>query len=330
MKTQVLSVLTVCAALVACGSHDDRTSYTPADGGAADSDASAHDSGLHTGLDGSATGAGMDAASSSDGSAAQGDSSTSNGGKSSGPIAANDAGQVLCGNAPCACSDGRDNDADGLIDLADPECVSAWDNDESSFATGIPGDNRDDACQDCFFDGNSGSGNDGCRIPSSCLTMGNASSGQGSCNSCTASNQCKNFCQAYTPNGCDCFGCCTVQVGSNISKSVLLSSSCSIDGNTFTGCTECVPSVSCVNTCGRCELCPGKTLADLPADCGTTSTPVDGGVAVGGSGDAGTTMTPPMPTPTCDQGETPCGAGLAACGSGESCSFGCCILVPVI
>src|SRR4051812_19873672 len=39
------------------------------------------------------------------------------------------------------CSDGIDNDGDGKIDLMDPECVSPLDNDESSFATGIPGDN---------------------------------------------------------------------------------------------------------------------------------------------------------------------------------------------
>lgn len=254
----------------------------------------------------------------------------------SSPFAINDAGQVLCGTGPCACSDGLDQDTDGLIDLADPECVSAWDNDEATFATGISGDNRDDACQDCFFDGNSGSGNDGCRIPSSCLTAGNPSSGQGSCNSCTASAQCKNFCQAYTPNGCDCFGCCGVQLGSNIVKNVLLSAGCSIDGNNLTGCMECVPSVSCVNTCGRCELCPGKTLADLPAGCGSTTTPgSDGGVPgggdsgiVGGGGDAGTPPGPP--TPTCDQGEARCGAGLPACAFDQSCNFGCCILTPAI
>jgi len=252
----------------------------------------------------------------------------------SSPFPINDAGQVLCGSAACACSDGIDQDTDGLIDLADPECVSAWDNDEASFATGISGDNRDDACQDCFFDGNSGSGNDGCRIPSSCLTTGSPTSGQGSCNSCTASTQCKNFCQAYTPNGCDCFGCCGVQLGSNIVKNVLIGAGCSIDGNNLTGCNECVPSVSCVNTCGRCELCPGKTVADLPADCGSTTIPgSDGGVPGGDSGivggdDAGTP--PGTPTPSCDEGEARCGAGLPACGFGLSCSFGCCILTPVI
>jgi hypothetical protein len=43
------------------------------------------------------------------------------------------------------------------------------DNDESSFATGIPGDNIDTVNQDCFFDGNSGGGDDGCDIHVCCL-----------------------------------------------------------------------------------------------------------------------------------------------------------------
>ena len=60
------------------------------------------------------------------------------------------------------CSDGIDNDGDGKIDYADPECVGGLDNDESSYATGIPGDNVDACKQDCFFDGNSGMGDDGC------------------------------------------------------------------------------------------------------------------------------------------------------------------------
>ena len=47
----------------------------------------------------------------------------------------------LCGGSGCACSDGKDNDGDGLIDGMDPECTGPLDNDEGSFATGIPGDN---------------------------------------------------------------------------------------------------------------------------------------------------------------------------------------------
>src|SRR5204863_6684485 len=54
------------------------------------------------------------------------------------------------------CSDGIDNDGDGKIDYNDPECVGPLDNDEGTYATGIPGDNVDACKQDCFFDGNSG------------------------------------------------------------------------------------------------------------------------------------------------------------------------------
>ena len=43
------------------------------------------------------------------------------------------------------------------------------DNDEGSFATGIPGDNKDANKQDCFFDGNSGGGDDGCNQHVCCL-----------------------------------------------------------------------------------------------------------------------------------------------------------------
>jgi hypothetical protein len=250
-------------------------------------------------------------------------------------------GNVLCDGSPCACSDGEDDDDDGLIDLADPECVSSWDNDENSFATGIPGDNRDEACQDCFFDGNSGSGNDGCRLPSSCIREGNASSGQGSCNSCEQTAQCVNFCKAYTPNGCDCFGCCSVRLADESVVNVMLGNGCSIDGNSVEGCTTCVQNDSCRNECGRCELCPGKTPADLPSDCTAPPPSGDGGVSDGGYSDGGVgedggysedggPVDPPPPTYSCDDGATRCGADLPECEAGSACQFGCCVLIPIL
>jgi hypothetical protein len=265
------------------------------------------------------------------------------------PFPTNSVGQVLCGSAPCACSDGKDNDTDGLTDLADPECVSSWDNDEGSFATGISGDNRDDACQDCFFDGNSGSGNDGCYLPTSCLSKGNNSSGHGRCSSCEQTDQCRKFCQAYTPNGCDCFGCCTVRLANGTNVNVALSTGCNIDGNSVTGCNSCVPNDSCRNECGKCELCPGKTVADLPAECfqsppatgdGGTTTTGDAGQGMTGGSDGGTGTTgsdggtepppPPPPAYTCEGGAQLCGAGLPACGNAYSCEFGCCVLLPIV
>jgi hypothetical protein len=239
-----------------------------------------------------------------------------------GPFPVDESGQVLCGSAPCACSDGMDNDGDHVSDLEDPECVSSWDNDEASFATGISGDNRDDACQDCFFDGNSGSGNDGCYLPSSCLSEGNDSSGHGICSSCEQTDQCKNFCKAFTPNGCDCFGCCTVHLENGSTKSVLLGSGCNIDGNDVTGCTACVPNDSCVNTCGTCELCPGKTVDDLPPECFTGGDGDGDGDGDAGTGGGGT------PGVTCEDGAVRCGSGLPACASDSACEFGCCVKLP--
>ena len=71
-------------------------------------------------------------------------------------------GQDAAGIGSAQCSNGIDDDHDGLTDYFDPECVGGLDDDESSFATGIPGDNMDACKQDCFFDGNSGAGDDGC------------------------------------------------------------------------------------------------------------------------------------------------------------------------
>ena len=67
------------------------------------------------------------------------------------------------------CSNCVDDDGDGKIDGFDIECTGPLDNDEGSFATGIPGDNIDAVMQDCFFDGNSGAGNDGCNIHVCCI-----------------------------------------------------------------------------------------------------------------------------------------------------------------
>jgi hypothetical protein len=242
----------------------------------------------------------------------------------------------MCGDHICSCANGLDDDGDGTIDGYDLQCVSSTDDDEASFATGISGDNRDDACQDCFFDGDSGSGNDGCRIPSSCLTDGDNSSGVGSCNSCEASAECTDFCQKYTPNGCDCFGCCEIQLGTDIDPAyILLDASCSLDD--FGTCTECVQSDSCVNTCGDCELCPGKTVSELPLHClidppGPTDPPAgDGGTTPPPPGtDGGDPTDPPppdLPPYTCDFGEV-CSDTLL-CGADYQCILGCCTLVPI-
>jgi len=66
-------------------------------------------------------------------------------------------------------------------------------------------------------------------------------------------------------------------------------------------CPRCVQNVDCGNTCGRCELCPGKTEADIPADCAT-----DGGTPY-----------------TCDNGQV-C-SDTIACPVNYYCHLGCCL-----
>ncbi|MCC6528428.1 MAG: hypothetical protein IT373_37630, partial [Polyangiaceae bacterium] len=66
-----------------------------------------------------------------------------------------------CTNQVYACGDCTDNDGDGLIDWADPDCLGPCSNNEEGFDLLIPGGSN--TCQlDCYYDSNSGSGNDSC------------------------------------------------------------------------------------------------------------------------------------------------------------------------
>ena len=214
-------------------------------------------------------------------------------------------GSELCPDGGCACSNGIDDDGDGLIDGFDPECTGPFDDDEGSFATGIPGDNRDPNWQDCFYDGNSGAGDDGCRYHTDCLT-GDAEEGD---SRCELAADCVEFCRARTPNGCDCFGCCDVTLDDGTTIQVAIGESCSLANiEDTTACPRCIQSTECINECGTCELCPGRELADLPEECYPDP---DGG----------------MPMYTCDNGVT-C-ATDADCGELEFCSLGCCLEAPI-
>jgi hypothetical protein len=210
---------------------------------------------------------------------------------------------VRCGTGPCACDDGIDNDGDGLRDGLDPECTGPFDDNEQTFATGLPlGGAR---CRDCFWDDNAGSGDDQCRYPAECLE-GKSPAGNGSCSSCEVAPACVEHCKARTPNGCDCFGCCEVRRADGSSLQIALSDSCSLAKlDDVAECPRCVQNTACMNPCGRCELCAGRTPADLPADCGTTAP--DAGVIY-----------------SCDDGETPCSA-TSPCVELDYCQQGCCL-----
>lgn len=245
----------------------------------------------------------------------------------------NDMGQVLCGDRACACSDGIDNDNNGLIDGFDPECTGPFDDDESSFATGIPGDNRDPVWQDCFFDGNSGSGDDKCRYHTGCLTGELPLTDS----KCQLSQACLDFCKPRAPNGCDCFGCCEIYKDDGSSTKVIIGGDCTLEKlDDPNACTQCIPSTQCVNTCGECELCLGKTIDELPASC-SPQPQADMGTPTGDMGsptdDMGNPIdmgTPPPPGPinTCDNGAKACDANHR-CASTEYCLQGCCVFIPL-
>jgi hypothetical protein len=221
------------------------------------------------------------------------------------------------------CSNCIDDDGDGFIDSLDIECTGPSDNLEDSFSTGIPGDNMDAVNQDCFFDGDSGAGNDGCNIHVCCLlgaaTVADCPIGANqydpaSCpppiGTTPLSQQCIDVCGALTPPGCDCFGCCTICDPANPSMcyDVIVNPTTSPDCTTETlsdptKCHTCTQVPSCGDPeCGgsTCILCPGQDPNSLPPECnGMTA---------------------------CPSGSTSC-AGGAACPADTYCDLGseCCV-----
>jgi hypothetical protein len=230
------------------------------------------------------------------------------------------------------CANCRDDDGDGKIDGFDPQCSGSLDNDEASFATGIPGDNIDAINQDCFFDGNSGAGNDGCNQHVCCLLGATAKAecatkltgivnnptqegnkyNVAECfaplGSAAVPSKCKSTCGPITPPGCDCFGCCTICDPAN----PLTCFDIALNPATSPGCTtstlsdpaickRCTKVADCGNSaCGgqTCVLCPGQDPSTLPSTCGGSQ--------------------------TCPAGHMTCAAG-GSCPSDQYCSTGCCI-----
>jgi hypothetical protein len=207
-----------------------------------------------------------------------------------------------CLRGDTACSNCIDDDGDGLLDAFDPECTGPLDDDERTFATGIPGDNRD-FCQDCFFDGNSGHGDDGCQYHTDCLYGETPrAAGRSGCFQCEVSDECRSNCLDLTPNGCDCFGCCERPDAGGEPRYARLSETCQLDrADDPAACEICVPSSDCFNACDPCEICIGKLTVDASCD--------------PPSGD---------PAPACPDDVPACSA-QTPCPDGRYCLTGCCL-----
>jgi hypothetical protein len=232
----------------------------------------------------------------------------------------------MCTPGGAACSNCIDDDGDGLIDGFDPECTGPLDNDEATFSTGIPGDNKDPVEQDCFFDGDSGAGNDGCNIHVCCLlgaqTVADCKIGANryNPNDCPPplgtkplSQQCIDTCGKLTPPGCDCFGCCTVcepdpspgVPGACFDIDINPADSVGCGPTTLgdpTKCLSCTKNTQCGSSpCGgtTCILCPGQGPGDLPSGCNMMN--------------------------MCPNGEQTCTPLDPTCPASTFCSNGCCI-----
>jgi hypothetical protein len=264
------------------------------------------------------------------GSHGTGDDAGNGGGDSGFPMIDAPPFSGMCTPGGPQCSNCLDDDGDGRIDGFDPECTGPFDNDEATFATGIPGDNKDAINQDCFFDGDSGAGNDGCNQHVCCLLgahnkaecqadlvgLVNNPTQEGNkydvtkcfapLGSAVVPPQCAMVCGPLTPPGCDCFGCCKIcdPTSNNcydIAISPAVSPNCTPDKLADpTVCHTCIPTTACGGLgCGdtTCVLCPGQDSSDLDPSCTGA---------------------------TCPSGITACPTGTE-CAAEQYCSNGCCV-----
>jgi hypothetical protein len=237
--------------------------------------------------------------------------------------------KTTCQGMMYLCGDCIDNDGDGLIDSDDPECTGPCDNTEDSYFGGIPGQNNSPCRQDCYFDRDTGSGNDQCYWSLDCDPLSVAPayppSGDAHCSykpdmevpgsgatcaelNATQSATCLSYCGSVTPNGCDSFGCCELPAGSG--KFVWIGSSTQNVGtcdaahvNDPSACHPCTPVMATLNNCDPCEVCVGRT-APLP-----------------GCASSAANRCPGM--------EAACGQpGEAACDVDYYCITGCCAPAP--
>jgi hypothetical protein len=189
-----------------------------------------------------------------------------------------------CQNKTYDCGDCEDNDGDGLTDADDPECLGACQNAEDTYAGNIPGQNNAPCKHDCYFDKDSGHGNDDCHWDHRCDPLEpqndcsydpdvNISGTKLTCAELAVeqSSECEDTCGPLTPPGCDYFGCCElpahsgnyVWIGSEDEDGEPSCDSQSVlDADK---CHPCTPVGAYFKPCGPCELCAGMT--ELPEEC---------------------------------------------------------------
>lgn len=235
---------------------------------------------------------------------------------------------TACQNKVYACGDCVDNDGDERIDAWDTECTGPCDDTEDSYFSGIPGANQAPCREDCYFDQDTGAGNDQCYWSQQCDPLALAPdyppSGEARCAydastktpgttaSCaellsTQQPACLEICGPLTPNGCDGFGCCELPAGSN--HFVWLGSTRQNIGSCSeatlmdpSACHPCTPVPAALNPCDACESCVGRP--SLAPSCAGTST-------------------------RCPASVAPCGQpGEPGCSAGEYCVTGCCTPTP--
>lgn len=216
-----------------------------------------------------------------------------------------------------ACGNCLDDDGDTSADWADPDCLGPCDNNEAGFHLGIPGGDSRPCGLDCYFDQDQGSGNDQCNwdqrcdpaVPDPGCPYQDPPPSSATCPS-VQDPDCLTICMPLVPNGCDCFGCCELPAGSG--RWVFIGTTDTEDVPTCdlahmsddALCRPCTPVEDCLNGCGPCELCLGRT--ELPPECFGGE---DGGV----------------PGERCPPDIQPCGLpGDPLCPETTYCITGCC------
>lgn len=217
-----------------------------------------------------------------------------------------------CSPATCdghvyACGNCLDDDGDCDIDSADSNCFGPCSDNEAGLDGGIPGQDNAPCKHDCYFDNNSGTGDDDCFWNHECDPLepsattceydpdANTPGTQASCDELEVmqSGECDMVCGPLTPNGCDCFGCCTVLLPDYGLTEVFLGSAVDGDGdptcstevfdapNVLDLCHPCTQVPACLNPCDPCEVCFGQ---ELSPDCGGEQVCPDDGQACGQPG----------------------------------------------